>query len=88
MNATQSFALSCPILETAGDTIELAHGGGGLMTHRLIDGLFRPAFAASPDDLTHDGAVFDIAGARLAFTTDFMWYDRFSFPAETLARLP
>ena len=51
-------------------TIELAHGGGGLLTQRLIDEIFRPAFAMAPDDLTHDGAVLDIAGARLAFTTD------------------
>lgn len=64
------FTLSCPPLATLGDTIELAHGGGGRMTQRLIDGLFRPAFAAAPDDLTHDGAVFDVMGARLAFTTD------------------
>ena len=34
MNETLSFALSCPILETPGDTIELAHGGGGLMIYR------------------------------------------------------
>ena len=87
MNATQSFALSCPIPETAGDTIELAHGGGGLMTHRLIDGLFRPAFAASPDDLTHDGAVFDIAGARLAFTTDSYVVRPLFFPGGDIGSL-
>ena len=40
------------------------------MTHRLIEELFRPAFAGTADDFTHDGAVLDIAGVRLAFTTD------------------
>ena len=40
------------------------------MTQRLIEGLFKPAFAESADDFTHDGAVLDVAGTRLAFTTD------------------
>ncbi|MGE5159546.1 MAG: hydrogenase expression/formation protein HypE [Gemmatimonas sp.] len=60
----------CPAPGAGDDVIELAHGGGGSMTHRLIEGLFRPAFAETPDDFTHDGAVLDIAGVRLAFTTD------------------
>ena len=46
MNETKSFALNCPTSTTAGNTIEIAHGGGGLMTRRLIDEIFRPAFAA------------------------------------------
>jgi hydrogenase expression/formation protein HypE len=70
-----------------GDVIELAHGGGGLMTRRLIDGLFRPAFAQSPLDLTHDGAVFDIAGARLAFTTDSYVVRPLFFPGGDIGSL-
>jgi hydrogenase expression/formation protein HypE len=69
------------------DVIELAHGGGGLMTRRLIDGLFRPAFARSAHDLTHDGAVFDIGGARLAFTTDFYVVRPLFFPGGDIGSL-
>ncbi len=70
-----------------GDVIELAHGGGGLMTRRLIDDLFRPAFAQSAQDLTHDGAVFDIAGARLAFTTDSYVVRPLFFPGGDIGSL-
>ena len=64
------FAFTCPIPAEADDMIELAHGGGGLLMHRLIDRVIRPAFAASETDLTHDGAVIELGGSRLAFTTD------------------
>ena len=47
------------------ERIELAHGGGGLVMHQLIEQVFRPAFAASPSDLTHDGAVFDLGDVEL-----------------------
>lgn len=87
MSDTPRFALNCPIPALAGDAIELAHGGGGLMTRRLIDGLFRPAFAESPGDLTHDGAVFDIAGARLAFTTDSYVVQPLFFPGGDIGSL-
>ena len=70
-----------------GEVIELAHGGGGLLTRRLIDGLFRPAFARSAQDLTHDGAVFDIAGARLAFTTDCYVVRPLFFPGGDIGSL-
>jgi len=70
-----------------GDVIELAHGGGGLMTRRLIDGLLRPAFAQSADDLTHDGAMLDIGGARLAFTTDSYVVRPLFFPGGDIGSL-
>ena len=54
-----SFDLSCPIPFKSTETIEIGHGGGGLMTRQLVEGLFRPAFGAGPDDLSHDGAVFE-----------------------------
>ncbi len=61
---------NCPVDIPAGERIELAHGGGGRLTQRLIDQLFRPAFARSPRDMNHDGAVMEVAGQRLAFSTD------------------
>ncbi len=87
MTEPPQLALGCAIGVAAGDAIELAHGGGGLMTRRLIDDVFRPAFARSPDDLTHDGAVLDIAGARLAFTTDSYVVRPLFFPGGDIGSL-
>ena len=79
--------LACPAPEPPGGLIELAHGGGGLLTRRLIDDLFRPAFGQRPDDLTHDGAVLDIAGAKLAFTTDAFVVRPLFFPGGDIGSL-
>lgn len=87
MNEMQSPLLNCPLPQPADKIIELAHGDGGLMTHRLIDHLFRPAFAASAEDLTHDGAVFGIGGTRLAFTTDSYVVRPLFFPGGDIGAL-
>jgi hydrogenase expression/formation protein HypE len=48
----------------------LAHGGGGRLVHQLIEKLFAPAFGSAGPNARHDGAVFETAAGRLAFTTD------------------
>jgi len=65
-------AFSCPVPTRPTGEIQLAHGGGGAMTRDLVEGVILPAYgmAASPAGASHDGAVLDIDGARLAFTTD------------------
>ena len=87
MSESSSFALACPIPVEENDLIELAHGGGGLLMHRLIDRVFRPAFASSGEDLTHDGAVLDIGGSRLAFTTDSYVVRPLFFPGGDIGSL-
>ncbi|MBL6749573.1 MAG: hydrogenase expression/formation protein HypE, partial [Nevskia sp.] len=87
MSADTPIELNCPLPATAGEAIELAHGGGGLLTHRLLEDLIRPAFGAAPAELTHDGAVFDIAGARLAFTTDSYVVRPLFFPGGDIGSL-
>ena len=81
------FAVNCPLPAYEQETIEIAHGGGGLLTHRLIEGIFRPAFATTPTDFTHDGAVLDIAGFRLAFTTDSYVVQPLFFPGGNIGSL-
>lgn len=85
--APRTFAVTCPVPGAAGDIIELAHGGGGLLTHRLIDTIFRPAFAQGPADLTHDGAVVDLGGVRLAFSTDTYVVRPLFFPGGDIGTL-
>ncbi len=50
--------------------IELAHGGGGRMTHELINHLFKRHFSNIYLDLLCDAAVLPQPKGRLAFTTD------------------
>ncbi|MHC5057866.1 MAG: hydrogenase expression/formation protein HypE [Planctomycetota bacterium] len=56
------------------DRIVLAHGGGGVLTRRLIDEVWRAAFDDPALERLPDGAVLEAVRApdegRIAFTTD------------------
>lgn len=71
--------IKCPLPHVQTDTIQLAHGGGGKMTHQLISDLFYPAFSNPLLNEQHDGAVFDTPGMRLAYTTDSFVVDPIFF---------
>jgi hydrogenase expression/formation protein HypE len=68
--AVKEFALSCPVPISDYPTVTLAHGGGGKLMHDLIQRMMLPAFRNDALDAQHDGAVFSVVGAKLAFTTD------------------
>ncbi|AKJ68445.1 hypothetical protein PATSB16_24770 [Pandoraea thiooxydans] len=87
MSDSSFTAPACPLPAGASDIIELAHGGGGRLTCRLIDDIFRPAFGLAPDDFTHDGAELGIDGARLAFTTDSYVVRPLFFPGGDIGSL-
>jgi len=63
-------AFTCPIPISDYPAITLPHGGGGRLTRQLIEKIFLPAFRNPILEALHDGAVMEIGGARLAFTTD------------------
>jgi len=65
-----AFGGSCPLPLLDYPTIQMAHGGGGKLTNQLIESLFLPAFANASLSAQHDGAVIELLGGRLAFTTD------------------
>jgi hydrogenase expression/formation protein HypE len=67
----------------------LAHGGGGRLTHQLIEKIFLPAFSNAALDQRHDGAVLDgvTPGARLAFTTDSFVVRPLIFPGGNIGDL-
>lgn len=77
----------CPLPAIEDGRIELGHGGGGALMHRLIDGLFRPAFGATPTEPAHDGATVPVAGSRLAFTTDSFVVTPLEFPGGDIGAL-
>ena len=62
------------------DEIRLAHGGGGLYSHQLIDEIFLPLFQNKYLNPLDDSAVIDIPSTRLAFTTDSFVVDPLFFP--------
>ncbi|HTH50860.1 MAG TPA: hypothetical protein VL501_02940, partial [Pyrinomonadaceae bacterium] len=54
------FAPICPIPLNDYPTIQMAHGGGGRMMHKLIEEFFVPAFENPLLSDRHDGAVFNV----------------------------
>jgi hydrogenase expression/formation protein HypE len=82
-----TFDLSCPVPRVADDRIVLAHGGGGRLTHQLIEKIFIPAFSNAPLEQRHDGAVVSVSGSRLAFTTDSFVVRPLIFPGGNIGDL-
>lgn len=70
----------CPIPISEYPTVLLAHGGGGKLTHMLIERIFLPAFANPALEALHDGAILEVSGVRLAFTTDSFVVSPIFFP--------
>ena len=78
---------ACPTPKTDQSTVLLGHGGGGALMHRLIDQCFLAAFGAPDLAERHDGAVLDLGGARLAFTTDSYVVHPLFFPGGDIGTL-
>ena len=84
---TPAFNLNCPVPRVADDRIVLAHGGGGRLTHQLIEKIFMPAFGNPMLEQRHDGAVLAVNGSRLAFTTDSFVVRPLIFPGGNIGDL-
>ena len=69
------------------DRISLDHGSGGRLTHDLIAEMMLPAFHNPILAQMEDGAAFDIAGSRLAFSTDSYVVDPIFFPGGNIGDL-
>ena len=82
-----SFALSCPVPLATTDRVLLGHGSGGKMTADLIARYFLPAFRNPYLDRLDDQAVLNVAGSRLAFTTDAHVVTPLFFPGGDIGML-
>jgi hydrogenase expression/formation protein HypE len=71
----------------APDTIQLAHGGGGLMTRDLIAVEIVSRFAVGPAADLPDAAALDGAADGLLFTTDGFVVHPFEFPGGNIGSL-
>jgi hydrogenase expression/formation protein HypE len=69
------------------DTIRLDHGSGGKMSHELIRDFMLPAFDNTILSSLNDGAILDIDGRRLAFSTDTFVVDPIFFPGGSIGDL-
>jgi len=79
--------LSCPAPLDHRDIVELAHGGGGRKTARLIETLFAPAFRNAQLEPLADGAIVTVGAERLAFSTDTFVVKPAFFPGGDIGSL-
>src|SRR5208282_1429412 len=87
MTTLKDFTLSCPLPITDYPTVTLAHGGGGKLMHQLIEKMILPAFNSPLLETRHDGAVLELGGAKLAFTTDSYVVHPLFFPGGDIGTL-
>lgn len=80
-------SFSCPVPVSQHATIQLAHGGGGKLTQRLLEQVFLPAFDNPLLRVGHDGALLESSAGRLAFTTDAHVIRPLFFPGGNIGSL-
>lgn len=69
------------------ERILLGHGGGGLLTARLIEGLVLPVLDDPALLALDDAAAIDVESGRLAFTTDGYVVSPLFFPGGDIGKL-
>jgi len=79
--------MSCPLPISDYDAITMAHGGGGKMMNNLIEKMIMHYLSNNMTSEKHDGAVFNVEGHRLAFTTDSYVVNPVFFPGGNIGEL-
>ncbi len=69
------------------DKILLDHGSGGKISHQLTAAVLLPAFHNPILSQLHDGAILNLNGMRLAFSTDSYTVDPIFFPGGCIGDL-
>lgn len=78
---------TCPIPIEQYPNVLMAHGGGGKLTHQLIENMFLPAFGNPALKARHDGAVLELPSRKLACTTDSYVVQPLFFPGGDIGTL-
>lgn len=79
--------ITCPIPKSEYEKVLLAHGGGGKLTHQLIEKIFVSQFNNTLLNEQNDSAVFNIGESKLAFTTDSYVVQPIFFPGGNIGEL-
>ncbi|PWH14114.1 MAG: hydrogenase expression/formation protein HypE [Ardenticatenia bacterium] len=79
--------LQCPIPISDYPVVTLAHGGGGRLSQMLIERMFIPTFSNAALEVLHDGAILELNGTRLAFSTDSFTVSPLFFPGGDIGSL-
>jgi hydrogenase expression/formation protein HypE len=80
--------IACPVPIPEGQRVILGHGSGGQLSNALLRDVLVPALAqAAPPGPLNDAAVIDVAGARVAFTTDTFVVSPICFPGGDIGEL-
>jgi hydrogenase expression/formation protein HypE len=69
------------------DKILLDHGSGGKISHHLTTDLLLPVFDNPILEQLNDGAIFELDGRRVAFSTDSYTVDPIFFPGGNIGDL-
>ena len=78
---------SCPLPLVGYPTIVMGHGGGGKLGNELVEHLFLPAFRNPALENLGDAAVLDLAGGRVAMSTDSFVVQPLFFPGGSIGEL-
>lgn len=85
--APPDFAPNCPLPIADYPRVLMAHGGGGRLMQQLIEQVFYRAFDNPALGERHDGALLEVGGQRLAFTTDSYVVRPLFFPGGDIGSL-
>jgi len=69
------------------DKVMLDHGSGGKISHRMMQDLLLPVFNNPILAELNDGAIFELQGLRLGFSTDSYTVDPIFFPGGNIGEL-
>jgi hydrogenase expression/formation protein HypE len=78
---------TCPLPITDYRQVLLAHGGGGKLSHQLIQKMFASQFKSELLKPLHDGAILPADGKRYAFSTDSYVVQPIFFPGGDIGKL-
>jgi hydrogenase expression/formation protein HypE len=84
---TPDFTSTCPIPFSEYPKVLMAHGGGGKLMQQLLEKIIFPSFDNPLLSKRHDGAIFEVNGQKLAFTTDGYVVHPLFFPGGDIGSL-